>query len=77
MAVSPLAAPDLPLRYLARDDARQAKVSCHAPGWPAARHHPDPGLAGIDPLTGAPIARSAAGRCRAFLLSPGRSSAER
>ena len=31
MAASPLAAPDLPLRYLARDDAGQAKVSYHAP----------------------------------------------
>ena len=66
MAASPLAALDLPLRYLARDDARQAKVSYHAPAWLAARHHPDPGLADIDPLTGAPIARSVAGRCRAF-----------
>ena len=50
------ASPDLPLRYLARDDARQANVFYHAPAWLAARHHPDPGLAGIDPRTGAPIA---------------------
>jgi uncharacterized protein (DUF302 family) len=48
MVASPLAALDLPLRYLARDDARQAKVSYHAPAWLAARHHPDPGLTGID-----------------------------
>ena len=56
MAASPLAALDLPLRYLAWDDARQANVFYHAPAWLAARHHPDPGLADIDPRTGAPIA---------------------
>jgi hypothetical protein len=33
MAASPLAAPDPPLRYLARDDARQAEVFYHAPAW--------------------------------------------
>jgi uncharacterized protein (DUF302 family) len=60
MAASPLATPDLPLKVLVSDDAGQAKVSYHAPAWLAARHHPDPGLAanlaGIDPLTDAPIA---------------------
>jgi uncharacterized protein (DUF302 family) len=60
MAVSPLAALDLPLKVLLWDDNGQTKVSYYAPDALAARHHlsPElaPNLAGINALTDALVA---------------------
>ena len=60
MAASPLAALDLPLKVLVWADGTQTKVSYHAPGALAIRHHLSTdlarNLAGIDALTDALVA---------------------
>ena len=60
MAAAPLAALDLPLKVLIWADEGQTRVSYYSPAALAARHHLGADLAarlaGIDPLTDAPVA---------------------
>lgn len=60
MAAQPLAALDLPLKFLVWDDAGQTKVSYYEPATLAARHGLTPDLAAklaiVDPLSDALVA---------------------